>query len=606
MVDAVEGRGVQPLEPADKDVLVASAEPEAGALAEPAVRGGESARTSVLARLSLDSVGNDEAADSEDDDLAAQSIRIFERRDDGSVEQVTIEAVEASLKPQQPAVLHSQVGLELVEKAMASASQLRRDQLVDVASAPANATVLPEDLSLAVGTYHLAAASPLDQSYIVELAKIARKEGVGMVVTTYASDRQMLADKLAVAGLAESVAIVSSGSVTSCWTEDNAAMSAGGEISVPLMVEDLHGRLIDASGGESDQPVDSALVAFGHPNALPFGTSGWGQAMADWLRIDRVRRLYPEHATKTDAEILALPGSETRDAEFGQQGQVAVSSAHREAAARAVALTGRVREGFTYIEGGNMLTGTRANGDPYAIIGMDSVALSARLLEAELGRAVDDRELRLMFAKDLGLEPEHVIYVEQPGEFHIDMSMSVMGPGQVIVNDAALAVASQAQWMREDHAAQKPADGDADAMAEWAMEGELVEELIAALGEHGGELAQAEARTVADLEAAGLQVERIAGRFFSLGGWWGGMVEQMNFLNGEGGTNVRGQKFFVTQGGDPRAEDYVVGELMAKTGLDRIYFMDRELAEQTLMLNGALSCRVRTDGHVVSHGSSAV
>jgi hypothetical protein len=73
----------------------------------------------------------------------------------------------------------------------------------------------------------------------------------------------------------------------------------------------------------------------------------------------------------------------------------------------------------------------------------------------------------------------------------------------------------------------------------------------------------------------------------------------MNFLNGEAGTSAHGT-YFVTQGGDPRAERYIADKLLAPgTGLDRLYVAPGLISRDTLWERGGIGCRVKAEGDLV-------
>lgn len=184
--------------------------------------------------------------------------------------------------------------------------------------------------------------------------------------------------------------------------------------------------------------------------------------------------------------------------ETSNQGAVS-QRGHQQSASDLAAATGRtVRETRTYNEGGNMLVGTFPNGDPYAVIGRDGLITSTFQLEQRFAaRAADVPEFdparvntqiasmgldqpfaslppaqqtlidqtadRLrsagesfpdqaaarsratqflarteltkdVFAQDVGVARDNLIFVAQP-EFHIDMHMRPLGPGQFMIND---------------------------------------------------------------------------------------------------------------------------------------------------------------------------
>ncbi|GLQ70645.1 hypothetical protein [Vibrio penaeicida] len=150
-----------------------------------------------------------------------------------------------------------------------------------------------------------------------------------------------------------------------------------------------------------------------------------------------------------------------------------------------------IYRGNSYIEGGNLLSGTMQNGNPYAVVGTDSVVLttqhmsekylkspelapsfSPESIAARISKlAIDERDpsfqytlgkltkihnnlgdqaLRTMaremlakedlakdiIAEDIGLVRSAVAFVPQPG-FHLDMKMRPLENGDILVNDEA-------------------------------------------------------------------------------------------------------------------------------------------------------------------------
>jgi hypothetical protein len=202
--------------------------------------------------------------------------------------------------------------------------------------------------------------------------------------------------------------------------------------------------------------------------------------------------------------------------------------------------------------------------------------------------------------------------VEQPGDFHIDMYLSVVGSGEVIVNDAQEAVRLQEQWMRGDHAAAKPQPPAAGAgpreLAEhasqlqaWSEAGERLEREVTALRSDAERAAKFE-MMIRDLEAAGMKVHRMAGVFKdprSVGRRDAGLLQPlMNFMNAEKGTGADGKRFIIALGGDPRAEQYAQEKMKALLGEEapRLHFLDRRFTTPTLQLNGGISCRIKSEG----------
>lgn len=251
------------------------------------------------------------------------------------------------------------------------------------------------------------------------------------------------------------------------------------------------------------------------------------------------------------------------------------------AASQALALDRKVTENLSYAEGGNVLRGTNAAGAPYAIVGKDSVAQTRASLARELKVPVSEAQALRAIAYDHGVDPKHVIPVEQPGEFHLDMSMLPVGNGQVILNDAREAARLEEGWILEDVAAGK-------------ITQDVATKRIDEIKKLAAHRAFFEDMTQKDLQAAGVRVHRMAGSFGTEKG--GG---QMNFLNGEGGTAPDGSKFQVLMGGDPRAEAYVREKMTRDfpTGIDRLYFLPPEINDN-LRLMGGLACRIKGEGRI--------
>ena len=109
---------------------------------------------------------------------------------------------------------------------------------------------------------------------------------------------------------------------------------------------------------------------------------------------------------------------------------------------KALALAGSLNAppimNLTYNEGGNTLIGQRG-GQPYIIVGMDSYEISKKFMEKDLNRKMTEEEVKMAFAIDYGVFKENVYIVEQPGDFHLDMCMAIVGENTILINDSAAA-----------------------------------------------------------------------------------------------------------------------------------------------------------------------
>jgi hypothetical protein len=299
----------------------------------------------------------------------------------------------------------------------------------------------------------------------------------------------------------------------------------------------------------------------------------------------RVARMFPEvvldPALSGDKLVADAIMKGARQAMYNTLGGAADGAPTASLATSAA--PGRLRESFTYLEGGNTLVGTRPNGERYAIVGIDSAVASRALLEHSLGRAISDDELLTAMSRDLGIALAELHLVEQPADFHLDMKMALLPDGRVLVHDSRQALALEIQWMRED-LANDPTATDEDRSA--------LERQIASLEENAWRAADDEDPTVRDLEAAGFEVVRIAGRFFDRGM----LGSPMNFVNAEQGLGPDGQPFVISLGGDPRAETYyrdAFSQLFPEGEAPRMYFLDPAFTAGTLEQNGGIGCRAK-------------
>jgi hypothetical protein len=253
----------------------------------------------------------------------------------------------------------------------------------------------------------------------------------------------------------------------------------------------------------------------------------------------------------------------------------------------------------SYMEGGNVLSGTDLKGKPFALVGKDTLAATRHLVDSNL----TNPQIHEMVAKDLGLPPEHVVFVEQPGQFHLDMGIVVLGQGNVILNDSRQVLALMMHWLGQDkdlvlsklqqiNAKAKEQDEEfapvtpEEAAAAFQSVGERLKRELT-------ERSAFEERALADLEKAGIKVTRLPASFPPTP-----FTPEMNFLNGESGIGPDGRSFFITNGGDARAEDAVSTAYFTEIHsslLARIYFTDAAKTEDSLRKGGGIGCRDKTE-----------
>ena len=212
-----------------------------------------------------------------------------------------------------------------------------------------------------------------------------------------------------------------------------------------------------------------------------------------------------------------------------------------------------------YIEGGNLITGEDATGQPMVLVGRDAIAATANLYQ------LTDDAVRQVICEDFGLtRHEQVVGVEQPGHFHLDMGILFLGHGIVVVNDSQAAL------------------NDAMEMAE--MVPCLTTKTMAAKLQLKAALETAAAN---DLITAGLEVRREK-------------LEndvEYNFFNGEFVEGNDGFLYYLTNGGPKEAMDNFQS-LMADDWqvVKNVIFSPPEIAQKSLQERGGLGCRLKGSG----------
>lgn len=283
--------------------------------------------------------------------------------------------------------------------------------------------------------------------------------------------------------------------------------------------------------------------------------------IGDVIEADRLRRF------QGDEEM----------ADFSQHGAVTDRRTQQEALAAAMATGGKgFKMAVSYVEGGNFMGGKRPDGSAYALVGKDSVAVTADILKKVGRQGHSPRDAALQIARDYGYRSGEVIPVEQPGEFHLDMAMALAGPGQVLLNDAKAVADLQKGWVTEHYSHR---------FFQWGKKKQL-----AAIDARAEKLAGYEALVEKDLKKAGLQVFRVAGCFPQTKA-----NAEMNFFNLRQGHNDKGEAFAIALGGDERAEQSFAQTLLGEipSGYQRIHFLDRELTPITLEMSGGIKCRTK-------------
>lgn len=509
-----------------------------------------------------------------------QALRVWEHDGTGAIRPVDVDALPRLQSSVPPPHSYQTVGLAELDKKLDSIEKARSNELHHLSQARPGSRAIPKDCSLHPSAFDMSYdpgdATSLD--YVKQMADIGTHEGFHIVVRTEGgtNDANTVTHKLP-KSLVSNVSIVPLPGRGDTWIEDHGEVTVDNTITVPACVGDATFN-------------DDAIYR------------------------DRVTRFYPE--AHIDAKLSGDELADEIDESYPRAGFPtlgAVDQRHNQQAMVALGLSARlpVRENFSYIEGGNVLPGTLPNGEGFALVGRDSIAVTRALLERDLKRSVTDREVYEAIGKDLGMKPDNIHPVEQPGTFHIDMAVGLLGPGQVILNDSREAARVQAQWLRDDYVASKPAEPPpgASLFKRWLYKSNLhrwekrerehTERLIEALDREAESRAFFEDMTARDLKKTGLTVYRVAAVFMDPDD---PSKDIANFANIRQGTNSDGQRFIIALGGPERAEQYVAKKLLGEIPCDvrRVWFLDRTLTPLTLDLEGGIKCRTKGEGAVVS------
>lgn len=288
----------------------------------------------------------------------------------------------------------------------------------------------------------------------------------------------------------------------------------------------------------------------------------------------------------------------------------------------------------TYLEGGNVTPGTSSDSKPYALVGRDSLVVSAfqlsrngafqdnqvesKWLEMLSTGIVTDADVdvaaqkmlrvvqmtsqvppqavtpeikerarrflaeleltKQLIADNIGLPVERTVFVTQP-DFHIDMYMRPAHPGEVMVNHPAMCMAlidealkdpTATEWQKAELQQMKQS-----AQIELQYLGPMYDQLMTELGN------------------AGLIVIPTPGVFY-------GKDRLANFMNAQPGTTDQGETYWITIGSSITPLQNAFEQFMNDNiGVDRIAFIgnaggsatELTAGEQSLLLSGSNDCR---------------
>jgi hypothetical protein len=219
-----------------------------------------------------------------------------------------------------------------------------------------------------------------------------------------------------------------------------------------------------------------------------------------------------------------------------------------------------IRHSRVYLEGGNVLVVPKADGTKGVLIGMSSLLVSTFLLSREGVFAPSTsfphklQATKLVIAKELGVDPSQVIYIDQP-EFHLDLFLTPGENGQVFIEDPAYSNATINALFRSPELS----ESQRNALKEKLYANTALSTL------------QAELRpTIDELRNAGYQVIGVPGEYNP------NPVEDTDFMNGIVATGKNGERYDIV-GESPTAPlNGVFRKVMARYGITVFFVPDTQ------------------------------
>lgn len=355
----------------------------------------------------------------------------------------------------------------------------------------------------------------LDDEFIEQMATFGQLEGFDIVVADYDGNHE------AWAGTGPNVSAMPFSNVPgNSWVEDVGQSGTDGQLSIPPQLD-------------------------------------WRMLVR---RLDAARSQRASRAAAAGTPILS---------DFIQQGRVAQGNEGEGRLSFGLASGRQMRLDLGYLERGNVLVGSRSASRPFALVGVDSEALSKASLEVgfeSIGVAparLTAEMVRVAMAKDVGVARADLVVVEQPATFHIDMAMTPWTNGMVLLND----MTAVQQTVTAVHGA--------------GVGGRV---------QNVAQIANAERMVERQIRAAGLRCVRAPGRFPPTPEprWIA------NFFNGEGGRGSRSPSaYWITQAGPAEYADAFVAALRAGGAtIPRIHYISGATSQASLELSGGVNCRV--------------
>lgn len=262
---------------------------------------------------------------------------------------------------------------------------------------------------------------------------------------------------------------------------------------------------------------------------------------------------------------------------------------------------------FSSAEQGNMRFGKNEDGSPFLIVGHDTVEISRYIIQEKLERYsiqykdgkwlitsrhrkarshdkdsvvhVDDQVVLRVFERDYGIPCESIYLVEQPGSFHLDMGLAVVGFRTILLNDSAKAFEMGLEHFKE--------------IAELSTVDDKVQRKIDEARKAAQVLKQIEDEAEKELIKQEFQVIRMPGQFCNIFEEDPELhqINLFNFITAK--TPKKDSHFLVYSPGAPkRFRDLLVSQLESHCPYDikEIGFLNERATRELLAYGGAINC----------------
>ena len=238
-----------------------------------------------------------------------------------------------------------------------------------------------------------------------------------------------------------------------------------------------------------------------------------------------------------------------------------------------------IRVSRVYLEGGNVMVVPKADGTKGVLIGMSSLLISTFLLSLEgafppgvsFPRKLE--ATKLIIAKDLGVDPSQVTYLDQP-EFHLDTFLTPGEHGKIFIEDPGYSNATINALLRDPGLSRV----ERDTLEEKLYPAPSLRNLRAELKP-----------TIDELRNAGYQVIGVPGEYNPRppGEYEHHPVEDTDFMNGLVATGKNGGKYDIV-GQSPTAPlNGAFRKVMARYGITVFFVPD---AQGLLYERGSIHC----------------